>query len=276
MRFFKRLPFIQLFAMSDPKEFASKTTSIPIAVPVKEEAHPTEANSAPEFGIDVSPTKIYDKTTEKHHDALVVKISPLLFIRDMSSWMKKYQVGKTLREWAKQVHWKEQVWEPLKDWFKTVKWGEVWASVKEGLDDVDWKEVRSEINEGIKKVDWNEVRNEIKDGMKEVDWASVKEGLSEVNWKEVRGEIEDGMKEVDWASVKEGLDDVSWNEVQSDVNGVMKEFNWDEAHSSVKEVLNEVPNINNEGKRQIESLMASVKEGLKDLDLEDRKVSVNE
>ena len=218
--------------------------------------------SPPTFGIEVSSTKVYNKKEDKHHDAVQIKISPGLFIKGLSSWMKEYQVGKTLREWAKTVQWKEQVWQPLKDWHKSVDWKQVRSEIKEGMDEVDWKQARSEIKEGLDEVDWKQVRNEIKDGMAEVDWkdvkSQVKEATQDLDLQGALHEVRDSMKEVDWNQVhhdmKEAKKTIYWDEMKRDFSqgitdllndikeSVAHEVDWDDVTptNQILQMKNEV------------------------------------
>lgn len=212
--------------MSNPKEGKLIDTSVPIAVPVytTSPSSPEEEAKAPTFGIDVKPTKVYDEKTKSHHDACTITISPGAFLRDLLGWMKHYQVGKTLREWASQIKWKDEVRKPIKDWSKTVKWkDEVIDPVKDGLNQVNWEE---EVWKPVKEVDWNKVHQDIKEATKDVDWQDaqkqVTESLKAVDWAGIHKEVKEGLDQVDWNAVrkemKECKDAVGWDEVKEDLN----------------------------------------------------------
>lgn len=215
--------------MSDQKDVASVAdTAQSTAASVKE---PSQLE-APPFGIEVCSIKVLDKKTQTMQDAFVLKISPVLFLRDLTRWMKQYQVGTTLREWAKQVKWKEQVWQPLKDWFKTIEWkDEVWKPMKEGMDEVDWKDVRKEVKQGMKEIDWEEVRKAVK----------------EVDWKELRHHVNEATQDVDWQEVrrevKEGLHEVDWKEVHREVKECQETIGWEELRQEVQENLAQVVDL---------------------------------
>jgi len=220
--------------MSDQKDAASVVDTARSTAAV-DKLSQGEATTPPTFGIEVSPTKVLDKKTQTEQDAFVIKIMPRLFLRDLASWMKQYQVGKTLGEWAKQVKWKEQVWQPLKDWFKAVKWrDEVWKPMKEGMDEVDWKDVRKEVKQGMKEVDWEKVRKEVK----------------QVDWKELRHQVNEATQDVDWEEVrkgvKEGLQEVDWKEVHREVKECQEGIGWQEIKHDMQEHLTQVVDLSKE------------------------------
>ncbi|KAL7544436.1 hypothetical protein ACHAWF_007816 [Thalassiosira exigua] len=211
-----------LFAMSVPnKASPGLDTGIPVAEAVEV---PSGEATYPAFGIEVSPTKVYDKKSEKYHDACEIKISPALFVRDFTGWMKQHQVGKTLRDWSGQVQWKEEVWRPMKDWAKLVKWKEeVVDPMKEGMEEVDWNEVRAEVKKGMDAVDWKQVRKDVKG----VDWKEVhqqfNEATQDVDWKGALREVKQGLEEVDWEEFRREMREcqgiVGWENVKEDAQG---------------------------------------------------------
>eukprot|EP01083_Nonionella_stella_P083454 230789_1 len=220
---------------------------------------PSSKDTAPTFGIEVSPTKVYDEKTKKQHDATGIKISPALFLRDFKSTMKKSI--RSMRGQAKVASDRDgQPGQPPEDEHKSAKrTDEAATSTEEETDGVNWKEVHDELNQGLKEVDKI---------LKEVNWKEVHDGLDKdlkeaektfqevkVDLKEMQNEFKKGLKEVDkilkevnWKEVHDGLDKdlkeaektfqevkVDLKEMQNEFKKGMEEVDWTQVHKSIQE-----------------------------------------
>jgi len=166
-----------------------------IAIPAVSVPAPTEFK-----GIKVIEKKSEDP---KQPAGFAIEIHVFDCLKSTLLWWKEYNVGKTLKEWAAQIDWKNEVWKPLKIWAKETDWKKVRSEVKEGVDSVNWKEVRQQTREGLGQVDWKQVRKE------------AHEGLQTVDWKKVREEVKEGTKAIPWKDIKEEVNEVAdWNAVK--------------------------------------------------------------
>jgi len=175
-----------------PSETATEPS---IAIPAVSVPAPTEFK-----GIHVVEKKSEDPSQPA---GFVIEIHVLDCLKSTLQWWNEYNVGKTLKVWAAQIDWKNQVWKPLKIWSKETDWEKVRREVKEGVDSVNWKEVRQQAKEGLERVDWKQVRKEAHEGLQQVDWkkvcAEVKEGTKVIPWKDIKEEVNEV---VDWNAVK--------------------------------------------------------------------------
>eukprot|EP01083_Nonionella_stella_P083455 230790_1 len=191
---------------------------------------PSSKDTAPTFGIEVSPTKVYDEKTKKQHDATGIKISPALFLRDFKSTMKKSI--RSMRGQAKVASDRDgQPGQPPEDEHKSAKrTDEAATSTEEETDGVNWKEVHDELNQGLKEVDKI---------LKEVNWKEVHDGLDKdlkeaektfqevkVDLKEMQNEFKKGMEEVDWTQVHKSIQEGAWNEVHRQFSEATKGVDW--------------------------------------------------